>query len=465
MRKKRQFVGGILQDARGGILMVGRSSSDEDMAGLWSLPAGELEEGESDEQGLKREFEEETGIMVTVGEKIDTVSREAWEVSIYEVRMIGGELSLGLDPDIVRLEYFPFSGLPEKIVLEARISIYRFFSRGSAASNISSKHLEGFFSSIYYSYLDKNLNDLDGPRTSLLSFIVRNTKFRKFKSIIPYLLSGADMKVKKGCLYPEFQFAIWTLLDNLCDQRFEKYDIPTALKIKGIPACSIGLFRVMKDLEYLAESDVPWLANTIQEGLMICAEGQALRFQNQLGVSLESYLNGAYMRSQFLGITWEKILRTHGYPEEADLIALLYPISSKTGQLLNDFYDMREEINDYEDFDDKVVNAHLILLSEKMGDRSNELREIWNSEEGDDGKRAYKELVEKYDIRNDLLGIIRKNVTSMIHLIAEASIAKEKKTILRYWIEMQFSKHIQNEPKYSLLELSDAIDFLCKNIK
>ena len=40
--------------------------------GVWDLPKGKLDEGESSRQGAAREVEEETGIRVSVGERICT---------------------------------------------------------------------------------------------------------------------------------------------------------------------------------------------------------------------------------------------------------------------------------------------------------------------------------------------------------------------------------------------------------
>lgn len=46
------------------VLLVQRSHEDHWMAGKWAFPGGELDKGETLEQGLKREIEEETGLKV-----------------------------------------------------------------------------------------------------------------------------------------------------------------------------------------------------------------------------------------------------------------------------------------------------------------------------------------------------------------------------------------------------------------
>lgn len=56
--------GGVIMRANQQLLMFRR--------GVWDLPKGKLEDGESSRQGAAREVEEETGIRVSVGERICT---------------------------------------------------------------------------------------------------------------------------------------------------------------------------------------------------------------------------------------------------------------------------------------------------------------------------------------------------------------------------------------------------------
>lgn len=51
------------------ILIAHRNPTGQ-MGGRWEFPGGKVEEGESEETAIVREFEEEFGVTVTVGEKI-----------------------------------------------------------------------------------------------------------------------------------------------------------------------------------------------------------------------------------------------------------------------------------------------------------------------------------------------------------------------------------------------------------
>ena len=62
-------VAGVITDARGRVLL-NRRTGQSDMAGLWEFPGGKREPGESSEQALVRELQEELGIEADIGEWI-----------------------------------------------------------------------------------------------------------------------------------------------------------------------------------------------------------------------------------------------------------------------------------------------------------------------------------------------------------------------------------------------------------
>jgi len=63
-----QVVGAAL--VRNGRLLACRRTGPAHLAGLWELPGGKVEPGESDEQALLRELQEELGITVVVGPRV-----------------------------------------------------------------------------------------------------------------------------------------------------------------------------------------------------------------------------------------------------------------------------------------------------------------------------------------------------------------------------------------------------------
>jgi len=80
-------VGAVIKDRDGRLLLIKRGH--EPGAGLWSLPGGRIEPGETHQQAVAREVLEETGLRVEAGAVID--------VSDYLAVVTGGELAAGDD--------------------------------------------------------------------------------------------------------------------------------------------------------------------------------------------------------------------------------------------------------------------------------------------------------------------------------------------------------------------------------
>jgi 8-oxo-dGTP diphosphatase len=64
-------VGAVVHDAAGRLLLVRRGHDPH--AGLWSLPGGRIETGESPEQAVVREVREETGLDVVPAHRVGHV--------------------------------------------------------------------------------------------------------------------------------------------------------------------------------------------------------------------------------------------------------------------------------------------------------------------------------------------------------------------------------------------------------
>lgn len=98
-------VGAVVRDDAGRLLLVRRAN--EPGRGLWSLPGGRVEPGESAEQALVREVREETGLLVTVGPPVGRVERAGPGGVVYDIadhvcRPVGGTLRAGDDAAEVR---------------------------------------------------------------------------------------------------------------------------------------------------------------------------------------------------------------------------------------------------------------------------------------------------------------------------------------------------------------------------
>lgn len=77
-------VGALVHDDEGRLLVVRRGRAPG--AGRWSVPGGRVEAGESDEQAVRREVLEETGLHVTVGLRVGTVQRPGPGGTLYDIR-------------------------------------------------------------------------------------------------------------------------------------------------------------------------------------------------------------------------------------------------------------------------------------------------------------------------------------------------------------------------------------------
>jgi 8-oxo-dGTP diphosphatase len=93
-------VGAVITGAGGRLLLIRRGH--EPGAGLWSVPGGRVEPGETDEQAVVREVREETGLVVACGALLGTVERPGRAGSVLDIRdyravVTGGVLAAGDD--------------------------------------------------------------------------------------------------------------------------------------------------------------------------------------------------------------------------------------------------------------------------------------------------------------------------------------------------------------------------------
>jgi len=93
-------VGAVIKDEAGRLLLILRGHDPG--KGLWSIPGGRIERGESDEEAVIREVREETGLEVMCGRLLGAVERPGGPQTIIEIRdynavVVGGELTAGDD--------------------------------------------------------------------------------------------------------------------------------------------------------------------------------------------------------------------------------------------------------------------------------------------------------------------------------------------------------------------------------
>jgi 8-oxo-dGTP diphosphatase len=82
---------------RGGEVLIGQRRPDQPMALLWEFPGGKIEAGESPEQALARELDEELGIRATIGPRVTRVRHNyrhggAVDLQFFAVHEFAGEI-------------------------------------------------------------------------------------------------------------------------------------------------------------------------------------------------------------------------------------------------------------------------------------------------------------------------------------------------------------------------------------
>jgi 8-oxo-dGTP diphosphatase len=82
---------------RGGEVLIGQRRPDQPMASQWEFPGGKIEAGESPEQALARELDEELGIQAVIGARVTHIRHNyrhggAVDLVFFVVHEFAGEI-------------------------------------------------------------------------------------------------------------------------------------------------------------------------------------------------------------------------------------------------------------------------------------------------------------------------------------------------------------------------------------
>jgi 8-oxo-dGTP diphosphatase len=110
------------------ILLIKRGTKP--FVGYWALPGGRMDPGESIEQTIVREVKEETGLIVTIVDKLGEYTEKGVKDDIeYEyyptcfvVKTVGGELKKQ-DSEIQEMRLFSLNALPKPLAFEHDLMI------------------------------------------------------------------------------------------------------------------------------------------------------------------------------------------------------------------------------------------------------------------------------------------------------------------------------------------------------
>ncbi len=100
----------VLRDEAGRSLLVRRSRANRDSVGAWEWPGGKCDPGEAFDSALRREVQEETGLLVEAVALAGATEFELPMVRVVllclETRILGGVPALSDEHD--RFEWVPF---------------------------------------------------------------------------------------------------------------------------------------------------------------------------------------------------------------------------------------------------------------------------------------------------------------------------------------------------------------------
>ena len=113
-------------------VLVCQRRADQPMSLKWEFPGGKIEAGESAEQALSRELDEELGIAAVIGPRIAQLRHKyrnggSIDLQFFTVRQFSGELDNRI---LNEIRWSPLSALPALDFLAADVGLIRDLSEG-----------------------------------------------------------------------------------------------------------------------------------------------------------------------------------------------------------------------------------------------------------------------------------------------------------------------------------------------
>lgn len=93
MKKQIDVVGAVI--VKDGAVLCARRGPGGEMAGMWEFPGGKIEPGETPQQALVREIQEELGCVVTVGDEVECTVHE-YDFAVVRLTSFYCEIATGV---------------------------------------------------------------------------------------------------------------------------------------------------------------------------------------------------------------------------------------------------------------------------------------------------------------------------------------------------------------------------------
>ncbi|HET9380792.1 MAG TPA: NUDIX domain-containing protein [Streptomyces sp.] len=464
----RDFVGGIVTDDHDRILLVRRADHVDHMAGLWSLPGGARRDGESDEEAVVRKVLGETGLEAEAGAPVLTVHRKGLRATAYRARRVSGQVRQGIDKGIAECRFFAPGEIPERTVLEAGLAIAHHRLRNSAQLDVHgySSVVDQLFSNLFYSYLEPVLRSLDLTDSPTLSWLITNTPLRKFRSVIPFLMSDRSERAKEYALVAEITFALCTIIDDISDSRDQRYGFPTAHRQFGRPHIIALVFGAVESLRKdLAKRFGDAYAETISDSLLTFSRAQARRFSGN-HLDIDTYFENCVNRNDFLGVSWSAGLRETGQDSVADFLYTMHRAVIPSSQMINDYYDISRE--EFRDFRAGVRSYCTLKLAAEYPDRR-ELEDLLSRRHEPEAESKYHELLAEYDIVAKVRDDICTTLADIAGTIHDAPLSAPQKTVLACWNDIPRMNGFDagdrdDDFRERALSFVDSLDELCRGL-
>jgi len=126
----KQVVAALIQ--KDGKLLVCQRTRHQTMPLKWEFPGGKIEDGEQPRDALRRELEEEIGVLATIGDEVARIrhvypNRSMVELRFFLVREYEGEVENRIFRDI---QWAAPQDLPKYDFLEADLTLVRDLAAG-----------------------------------------------------------------------------------------------------------------------------------------------------------------------------------------------------------------------------------------------------------------------------------------------------------------------------------------------